>query len=554
MKNIITLAFFVMSAIVSAQSRKGDFRLHPGVNSHTLYVSFKNDILTNDVTDIKEAVANTISGFASLDADYNLILSQALPFSEDKMQQMEKNAMKISGTAASVNKLRNIFTVTITDGSNDNLYSLAAKLEALDGVEYCSLMSNEPIKPPLDIAPVTPSFLQLQNYIGNDGVKMDYAWMFNLTGQGINVRDIEYGFNKNHEELKDVNTAVGPGITISSQASVDFTEHGTAVLGVLFAENGTSGTTGMAYGANEVLLYPEYSVQAGYNRTYAVSKALANCLPGDVVLYEMQTNGAQGEYGPAEYDNVIWDLTKAASDAGVVIIAAAGNGAENLDAQVYQSYRNRGDSGAVIVGAGSPDSFHDRLDYSTYGERVDVQGWGYEVYTTGYNDLPQLNNDFNQRYNYFSGTSSATPIVASCAIVLQSYYQSLYGTYMTGVQIRDLLKETGTPQGSGVFGNIGPLPDMQAAIEKMQEDFLSTTDIGRLNFIVYPNPVQDVINITGTSFSGSAKAEVFNALGQVVYAGNISGNTINVDSLSQGLYTIKISDKGKSATKKIVKK
>jgi hypothetical protein len=63
----------------------------------------------------------------------------------------------------------------------------------------------------------------------------------------------------------------------------------------------------------------------------------------------------------------------------------------------------------------------------------------------------------------FSGTSSATPIVASCVIVLQSYYFSLTGKYLTGKQMRDILVNTGIPQGGSK--HIGPLPNMKNALE-----------------------------------------------------------------------------------------
>ena len=82
-------------------------------------------------------------------------------------------------------------------------------------------------------------------------------------------------------------------------------------------------------------------------------------------------------------------------------------------------------SGAIIVGAGAPppdthgrDHGPDRsrLDFSNYGERVDTQGWGREVTTTGgrHNDSGDLQGGVNEDEWYtdtFGGTSSASPIV-----------------------------------------------------------------------------------------------------------------------------------------------
>ena len=145
-------------------------------------------------------------------------------------------------------------------------------------------------------------------------------------------------------------------------------------------------------------------------------------------------------------------MTKAATDAGLTIVAAAGNGnnnnvGEDLDASANVLYMARGNSGAIIVGAGSPNMAHNKLGFSTYGSRVDVQGWGQSVYTASKGDAVMIGGDFNQRYTNFTGTSAATPtpIVASCAVVLQSYYYSLTGNYISGIQIRSLLKATGIP-------------------------------------------------------------------------------------------------------------
>jgi hypothetical protein len=43
----------------------------------------------------------------------------------------------------------------------------------------------------------------------------------------------------------------------------------------------------------------------------------------------------------------------------------------------------QGDSGSILIGAGTPDTEHNKQDFSTYGERVNVQSWGREVMTAG---------------------------------------------------------------------------------------------------------------------------------------------------------------------------
>lgn len=550
---IISFALFSLSASF-AQNRKGSFVLEKGSNAHELYVSFEPSMhFEGEAYETK--VLQMIPDFKALQAEYSIVLEKAILISDEKLQEMEQKAIELTGKGNSVAKLRNILKVKIDNPTNERLWALAKKLEGFQEVEYCSFSSLEPIQPPFDIAPTTPNFEVNQTYIlPNPGVNMTYAWGLNLTGAGIRVRDVEYGFNANHEDLNERNVFLAPGMTISSSASVSYTEHGTAVFGIVYGDKGAYGISGMAYGASEMILAPEWQV-SGYNRVNAVTQAIANSAAGDVLIYEMQTTGAQGEFGPAEYSGVIWDLTKAATDAGIVIVAAAGNGAEDLDSAPYQSYRNRGNSGAIIVGAGDNTINHDKLYFSTFGNRVDVQGWGTGVFSSGYGDARQIGGDFNQYYTNFSGTSSATPIVASCAIVLQSYYHSLTGNYMTSVQMRNLLKLTGLPQGTGAAGNIGQFPDMQAAILQIQQEFLSVEKISGLEFIAYPNPAQDKLTIMTKNLSTDAKVDISNSLGQFIYKGAISEeNTIDLSSFSQGLYFVKVTDGNKTLTKKIVKK
>jgi subtilisin family serine protease len=468
-KHLILILAASIAVIGSAQDRKGSFRLQKDSDRHELYVSFYSDDFLNQENALQIALEN-IDGFQQLAAEYSITLQKGIGIADSKLEKFANNAIKNSKSSASVYKLKKIYKVQIPHNDNETLYALAEKLELLDAVEYVSLVSLSPIEPPYDILPPpTPNYEYLQTYLDpNPGVNIRHAWSLGLIGEGIRVRDVEYGFNKNHEALNERNVALAPGMDISPDASVAFTEHGTAVFGIVIGDPANYGMTGMAHGASELWLFPEWQ-SVGYDRIYAVQRSIAESDEGDVIIYEMQTGGCYDQYVPAEYDNVVWDLTKAATDAGIVIVAAAGNGTQDLDDPCYDAYNARGNSGAIIVGAGSPDVSHTALYFTTYGSRVDVQGWGLNVFASGYGDYFQLGGDFDQNYTMFSGTSSATPIVASCVIVLQSYYHSLTGTYMTGKEIRDILVETGIPQGGSK--HIGPLPNVKNAIEAIDDMF-----------------------------------------------------------------------------------
>jgi hypothetical protein len=155
----------------------------------------------------------------------------------------------------------------------------------------------------------------------------------------------------------------------------------------------------------------------------------------------------------------------------VIVCEAAGNGNQNLDDPIFNAghkpFLPENDSGAIIVGAGAAAGTTNRarLNFSSYGSAVDLQGWGESVVTTGYGDLYAADGTNALYTSSFSGTSSATPIVAGACAAVQGAYRSAHGggQVIGAIEIRALLQATGSPQ-TGANQNIGPLPNLAAAI------------------------------------------------------------------------------------------
>lgn len=342
----------------------------------------------------------------------------------------------------------------------DELMEIAGELRQLSFVEYADI---EPVIPPPPPA-FTPDFSHLQDYrnsnVGNNviGLDIDYAWSIGITGAGVGIADIEWGFDYEHEDLISSNF-----IELLPTTNHTYDDHGTAVAGVMVSHNNGFGMTGMVYDADVFYGISEIT----YGRVYGIALGIENLNAGDVFLYEMQTGGQNGNYVPADFNMAVWDITLAASNAGIIVVAAAGNGNENLDDPFYNEYNARGDNGSIIVGAGTRVG-RNRASFSTYGSRVNLQGWGdWSVATTGYGSL--YNGGPHATYTHeFSGTSSATPIVASAVVAVQSFAKNELGITLTPHQMRDLLRETGTPQGTGwgIF-NLVPQPNVRNAIIKL---------------------------------------------------------------------------------------
>jgi len=207
--------------------------------------------------------------------------------------------------------------------------------------------------------------------------------------------------------------------------------------------------------------------------TIASSAAISES--GDVIVIELESPISSGASGaPVEITQSIWVAIRNAADAGIIVVEAAGNGMRNLDAPFFAAYQSWGDSGAIIVGAGEGyDPLHYKKVISTFGSRVNVQGWGGSVFTLAYGDVRPGNpptSDPNQWYtlNGLNSTSAATAMVAGAILSLQSYAVNRLCRPLTPAEMRSLLISTGWPQGNPAAGNVGPFPQMREAIQELK--------------------------------------------------------------------------------------
>ncbi|MDQ7916249.1 T9SS type A sorting domain-containing protein [Mesonia sp. MT50] len=81
---------------------------------------------------------------------------------------------------------------------------------------------------------------------------------------------------------------------------------------------------------------------------------------------------------------------------------------------------------------------------------------------------------------------------------------------------------------------------------------LSVNNHALTNVSLYPNPTNTGFVTIGTTSSEAASIEVYNLLGKQVIAQTLTNSTLNVSSLASGVYLVKVSVEGKTATKKLV--
>ncbi|MFC0358247.1 S8 family serine peptidase [Kytococcus schroeteri] len=317
----------------------------------------------------------------------------------------------------------------------------------------------------------TPDFTDRQTYRGpadEQGIEALAAHeMPGGKGKNVAVADVEFGWTMDHEDLTQL--AREDALIANGTPSYSYPEHGTSVMGEIIGDANEFGVTGIApeatgYVANAV------SAEAGFTPGAAIAGAAEVLEPGDVILLEQQLTGCGGGFAPVEIDPAAYDAIKTAVAKGIHVVEAAGNGAQDLDDPCYGGEGfpdGKGDSGAIIVGAGASSRSGrtpgEVLSYSTYGSRVNVQGWGEMVASAGYGDL-QGGDETVQYTDQFSGTSSASPIVTGAVALVSSIAQEK-GVELDPAAMRTLLMETGTPQAGNDSAHIGPLPNVVKAVE-----------------------------------------------------------------------------------------
>jgi subtilisin family serine protease len=301
-----------------------------------------------------------------------------------------------------------------------------------------------------------------QRYLGPAPLGIDavYAWKFpGGDGLGQRVIDLERGWTLDHEDLSAHRARL-----LYGKLEDESRWHGTAVLGVLCAVDNGVGGVGIVPNLESVnvVSYADTNIANG------VLKACAHLSGGDVLIVEVQLGEYDGwENMPAETAPAEFDAIRLAVGRGITVIAAAGNGGNDLDSYKDENgdpilRRTWRDSGAIMVGAASAASPHRRLNFSNFGSRLDCFGWG-EAIDTCHSDQTGATQLYSADFN---GTSGATPIVAGAALCVQGLAQKHLGRRYSPHELRAILSDpaTNTASKHPARDRIGTMPNLRAII------------------------------------------------------------------------------------------
>ncbi|MEO1448514.1 MAG: S8 family serine peptidase, partial [Bacteroidota bacterium] len=281
------------------------------------------------------------------------------------------------------------------------------------------------------------------------------AWAVSLGSNTITVAVLDEGVAP-HEDLEDgmgmsrvlpgydvVNPGVGDGAPIAAGEA-----HGQSCAGLIAASHNAIGTRGVAPNVNILPIYATFSVATPVSQiadgiNWAWNNG-ADIISNSWVYYLCMAN-------PFPVLNTAIDsaTTYGRGGQGCVVTFAAGNISACVGFPANKSN---------TLAMGAVTNQGNQAGYSNFGPELDlvapssgsssnmrtVDRMGMQGYnTTGTGDLPNVNYTRN-----FGGTSSATALSSGAAAILLSEF-----SYLSELQIRDLLRNSATDMGPAGFDN-----------------------------------------------------------------------------------------------------
>ena len=374
----------------------------------------------------------------------------------------------------------------------------------------------------------TPDFSNQQGYLYDTPLGLDApaAWA-EPGGKGAEVKfvDVELCWTVDHEDF----AGSGPFYIGGAGMNPSYEYHGTPVLGEVIGQHNGYGVSGFApeveFGVVAVTL-GEWPYVPHY-----FQEAVDQLDAGDVWLIELQMYPSGFDATPMEWLQVNYDVIWTSSwSLGIICIEPAANGSQDLDDPAWGGIfdRNQRDSGAIMVAAGLPYSLTAEW-FTNYGSRIDVHAWGSAIVSTGGGDLYSGGTPQTRYTGSFGGTSGASPMVAGSVAALQGIVKANQPEPYTPLEMRTLLKETGTPH-VDPDQEIGPRPNLAAAVAELP--LFSSIEESRQpvsRWIQFANPYRPssemrlLFPLGGEITASTGSAGIAGSAGNAGYAG-IAGN------------------------------
>ncbi len=326
----------------------------------------------------------------------------------------------------------------------------ASSAEALRGDPRVAHVESDAVGIP-DLVPndpLYPSQLQFRDPLQLDlDIQAERAWDLHHDASTVTVAVIDDGFLLSHPDLAG---RFVPGYDCGNNDTDPSPDndgnnyaHGTGVTGLLAAvgNNGLGGS-GVCWDVRIMPLKHHNDYSSGYSSLLATIAAVDRAVAAgvDIIVCSFHYLGAGVDASPASQ---FYRSFRAASDAGIIVVASAGNDGKDLDDPANARYPACFDFPNVVTVAMTGDHGVVASQLSSYGKlTVEMSAPGVSLLSTW------VDSNHQASYATISGTSSAAPLVAGGIALLKAAHPEL--EYPTGVLAR-LYERSEVPPGNETY-------------------------------------------------------------------------------------------------------
>lgn len=340
---------------------------------------------------IVAAFAVAISPLPSIDAQAQESTNQRLIVTfKDRPNDQDVSDVKSVG-AATVKRLDLINGVVVTVPSQ----AVANKLKSLQKVERVEVDVIARISGPVKETTVATQPAQSLPW-GVNRIDAPKSWTTSR-GASVKVAVIDTGIDKSHPDLVDniaggvnfVKSGRGARTIVDPTAWNDDHGHGTHVSGTVAATDNTIGVVGVAPQARLYGIKVLNSAGSGY--TSDIISGIEWSVTNNMQVINMSL-------GMSTHVQALQDAVNAADNAGVVVVAAAGNSGDGNATTNNIGYPAKYSSAIAVAATDSADRI---ASFSSDGTEVEIAAPGVNVNST----------TRGGGYGAMNGTSMATPHV-----------------------------------------------------------------------------------------------------------------------------------------------
>lgn len=274
-------------------------------------------------------------------------------------QQIQEQAMRQVGVSIR-ERLTLVRGLVIVEHFGSGMSDALAKLRVRPDVLYA-----EPDRPLRKCDQETPYGIAM--------VGADTVWPVWGTGATARIAILDTGVDRQHPDLGAPQNSIS---FVPGETADDFDGHGTHVAGIAIARNNTIGVVGTAPGAG--LLAAKVLDNNGDGGTSSAISALNWAVANGASVISMS-------FGGHEFSQAFSDACSAAVNAGVLVVAAAGN--DGTSEPFYPA------SYPSVMAVSGVDSSGVLASFSTFGPQISVAAPAVDVRST----VPLV--DWNARWN-----------------------------------------------------------------------------------------------------------------------------------------------------------